>query len=212
MRFETPIRSSMETKFNYKKEENKFVIYQNDTCVLTPQGNKVCTVNKALASELVKALNKGEDFGDAASILCFHYTILDSRQDEEEIMQEEVETPYEMLMNDPYLMFRQTSPIRQVIAQYFCDALPEHVSKLPFHKRLAFMTMSISCQAYMLPFYIDNDIIGQDDVEACKEEFFDDLIEYLYDLFDTKKKAKAFLKQITPVINTYVKYMSYDEV
>ena len=202
----------MAAKINYRKDNNEYVLYQDDTCILTPQGNRVCTTNEALASELVKAMEHGEDFGDAKSILCFHYTVLDSKQDEEEIMQETVDTPYEMLMNDPYLMFRQSSPIRQAIAQYFCDALPVHISNLPFHKKLAFMTMSISCQTNMLPYYIDSDILGQGDVEACKVEFFEDLIEYLYDFFDTKKKVRDFLKQITPVINTYIKYASFDEV
>ena len=202
----------MESEYIYRKEGDEYVIYHEGEYVFTPQGNKISTKNKNLASAMAKAMTKGEEISDAKSILCFHFTVLDSKKDEEEIMQEDIEIPFEVLMNDPYLMFRQPSPIRQLIAQYFSENLPAMLSKLPFHKKLAFFTMARSCNTNMLPFYILHDIVGEDDVKACKESFFEDMEEYLEDFFDTKKEAKAFLKRITPVINTYVKYMSYDEV
>lgn len=202
----------MQAMFQYRKEGNEYVIYENDMPLLTLMGNKVCTTNEDLAAELVKALKKEEEIDDAKSILCFHFTFLDSQEDKEEIMQEAVDMPLNELMNDPYLMFRQSSPIRQVIAQYFSDALPAHISNLPFHKKLAFMTMATSCQTYMLPYYIDHDIIGKEDAEACKEAFYEDMSDYLYELIGSKQKVKSYLKEVTPVINTYIKYMSYDEV
>ena len=57
-----------------------------------------------------------------------------------------------------------------------------------------------------------SDVVGKEDVKECKDSFFEDLLEYLYDFFDTKKEAKAFLGRIKPVINTFIKYMSYEEV
>lgn len=202
----------METQFSYRKEDNEYVLYQNDTCVLTPEGNKVSTTNKDLAARLVKAMEQEEHYGDAKSLLCFHFTVLDSKKDEIEIMKEPIEVPFEELMNDPYLMFRQPSPIRQAYAQYFSDGLPSYLSNLPFHKKLAFFTMACSCESKMLPYYIMSDVVGEEDVKACKDSFFEDLLEYLYDFFDTKKEAKAFLGRIKPVINTFIRYMSYEEV
>lgn len=202
----------MDPTFSYRKEDNEYVIYQDDTCIVTPEGNKVSTANEDLAAGLVKAIEQGEHYRDAKSLLCYHFTYLDSKKDKEEIMREPIEIPFEELMDDPYLMFRQDSPIRQVIAQYFCDGIPAYLSKLPFHKKLAFFTMAYSCNTKMLPYYIMFDVVGEDDVEACREAFFDDLLEYLYDFFDTEKEAKAFLEAITPVIDTFIKYMSYDEV
>ena len=205
-------RIDMEPAFSYRIENNEYVLYQNDTCIVTPGGNTVSTTNEDLAAGLVKAIEQGEHYRDAKSLLCFHFTYLDSKKDEEEIMQEPIEIPFEELMNDPYLMFRQDSPIRQVIAQYFCDGIPAYLSKLPFHKKLAYFTMACGCESKMLPYYIMFDVVGQEDVEGCREAFFEDLLEYLYDFFATRKEAKAFLKKITPVIDTFIKYMSYDEV
>ena len=202
----------MAYKFTYRKEGNEYVFYRDEESVLLEDGIALATVNEDLAAEILKALEKQEHPGDETSILHFHFATLLGKPHEDAYTEEIEGLCYDDLLEDNYLMFRQVAPMRQIIAQHFADNLPAQLASLPVHRKIAIVTFAQTCHSYMLPYYLLIDVIEQENKEECKEAFMDDLLELYEKTLGTEQEAKDFLKVMTPVIENYIRYMSYEEV
>ena len=202
----------MEQQFSYRKEGNDYVFYRDEEPIQLQGSIKITTTNESLAAELLNALQRKEHPGDPTSLLHYHFATLLGKQDEEKYTEEVINLCYDDFLNDNYLMFHQVAPMRQIIAQHFADNLPSYLASLPFHKKSATILFAQTCHSYMLAYYLQIDVLEQENVEDCKDAFLEDLLEFYGDFFDTEEEAASFLKDITPVINTYISYMSYDSV
>ena len=202
----------MEQHFSYRKEGNDYVFYRDEELIHLCDNTIISTANELLAADLLIALQKKEHPGDPTSLLHYHFATLLEKVDDKINTDEISNLCYDDFLNDNYLMFHQVAPMRQIIAQHFADNLPAFLESLPVYKRMATVLFAQTCHSYMLAYYLIIDVIEQENVEESKEAFLDDLLEFYGDFFDTEDEAASFLKDITPVINTYVRYMSYDSV
>ena len=65
--------------YSYKQNEDQYVIYDGNTILTTPEGNNVTTLYEPLAKRIVKDLDRyGMNFRSAASILAWHFTMIDN--------------------------------------------------------------------------------------------------------------------------------------
>ena len=118
--------------YTYKLEDGEYVFYKDGKVLETPNDVVIKTTNERLAKLLLTNLEHKMDYTAPFSFLTYHYTYcnLEAQFDQDFIADDFSNcVDYESLMNDDYLMFRQPSPVRQAIAQFFAEELPEN-----FHK------------------------------------------------------------------------------
>lgn len=67
------------SNYSYKQENDRYVIYDGDIALTTPGGNNVTTLYEPLAKRIVQDLERfGMNFRSAASILAWHFTMIDN--------------------------------------------------------------------------------------------------------------------------------------
>ena len=173
--------------YTYKLENGEYVFYEDDKVLKTPNDVVVKTTKEELAKHLLTNLEHKMGYSAPFSLLTYHYTYcnLEAQYDLNFIADDFSNcVDYESLMNDDYLMFRQPSPVRQAIAQFFAKELPENFHNYNLYQLTAILVIQSAFNSWMLSQYIIADIIlpyNEDedaDYDSLKEEFLDDLEEY----------------------------------
>lgn len=198
-------------KFSIEKRDGLFYILDNGTQALTPNGNIVCIKSETLAKLVVKNGNATDGRYDSPTdILCYVYSALDiasqwSMDDCNDIVNQITE--WIEGNNDPYLMFRQYTPVWTAIAQSYVSRLSLTLPLLPPHRLMCYVIITSSKYSPMLAQYIVSDIImGDGEYDQLKETFLDDLKEYSAEngLIFNRRKSSA-------MIDKFVQYYTSEE-
>jgi len=206
--------------YTYKLENGEYIIYEDGKVLKTPNDVVVKTTKEGLAKHLITNLEHKMGYSVPFSFLTYHYTYcnLEAQYDLDFIADDFSNcVDYESLLNDDYLMFRQPSPVRQAIAQFFAKELPEIFHKYNLYQLSAILVIQTAYHSWMLSHYIIADIIEKlyedddADLDALKEEFLDDLEEFECDELGEDPDDKAYikhLKEIGDMIDTFVYYFT----
>lgn len=171
------------SNYHYAQDGDLFVLYQDNAPLTTPDGIGITTTHEELAQKLVAELQQGKTYTSAAALLAYHYTYCNLEQDEDgtsdllEHFQQMTATDY--LMMDEYLMFRQPSPLRQVIAQAMSEEYEAYLPTLNLYQLTAILVVAQTYQSMMLPYYLLVDICEAledgGDYAALKSQFMEDI-------------------------------------
>ena len=104
--------NSQNKRYSYHKEGNEYVLFDGDREVCNPHNEVISTDNEELAVKLVQALEAGEDYTSATSLLCYHYTYCNLRQHTIEEFVDEFSShmTYDAFLWNPLLMFKKGAP------------------------------------------------------------------------------------------------------
>jgi len=203
-----------------KEIEGVYYLYDGDKQLLTSEGSAISTKSQELAQILLEEAQSGIEpkAGDPHSMLGYHSLYCDYQiqiQDEQESDNEGdgIEVIKELLYCDNFWGFDEPIQIRAAAISQYLDWLPETVDKLPLHRYIAFMNMSIATKSIILPhkilhclFSVDS-FYSKDDVDM----FVEDLEEY-----GLENGAAAFVDMdwtfdsIKSMVETFVKYYTLE--
>jgi len=179
--------------YTYKLENGEYVFYKDD-----------------------KVLEHKMGYSAPFSLLTYHYTYcnLEAQYDLNFIADDFSNcVDYEALMNDDYLMFRQPSPVRQAIAQFFAKELPENFHNYNLYQLTAILVIHSAFNSWMLSQYIIADMPLYDDedadLEALEEEFLDDLEEFECEEFGCDPEDEAYIRHCEDIKNTITSFLYY---
>ena len=194
--------------YTYKLENGEYVFYKDNKVLKTPNGVVVKTTKEELAKTLLTNLEHQMGYSAPFSFLTYHYTYcnLEAQYDQIFIADDFSNcVDYETLMNDDYLMFRQPSPVKQAIAQFFAKELPENFHNYNLYQLTAILVIHSAFNSWMLSQYIIADIIephydDEDaDLEALEEEFLDDLEEFECEEFGCDPDDDGFIRHLKEI-------------
>ena len=207
-------------KYTYKLENDEYVFYEDGEVLKTPHNAVIKTSNEKLADLLLTNLEHFPNYTSPTSILTYHYTYCNLKADYTlEFIANDFSNCVgaESLMNDEYLMFRQTSPAWQPIAVYFDKELTEHFHAYNWYQLSAILVIYTAFHSWMLSHYIITYLLaplydGKDvDIDALKEEFLDDLEEYECERFGFDSEDEAYSrrrKEMSDTIETFALYFT----
>lgn len=197
--------------YTYRLENGEYFFYEDDKVLKTPNDVVVKTTKEGLAKHLLTNLEHKMGYSAPFSLLTYHYTYcnLESQYDLNFIADDFTNcVDYEALMNDDYLMFRQPSPVRQAIAQFFAKELPENFHNYNLYQLTAILVIHSAFNSWMLSQYIIADIIeklNEDkdaDFAALKEEFLDDLEDFESEEFGCDPEDDAYIRHLKEIGDT----------
>lgn len=207
-------------RYSYQKEDNEFVLYDGDERVCNPDNEVISTENEDLAVKLVQALENGEDFTSARSLLCYHYTYCNLRQHTIEEFVDEFSSymTYDAFLWDYYLMFKQGAPVKQAFAGAFSGRYAEMIKSFNKYQFVAILVLRQFYNSWMLSYRIIKDIVNQLDsssYDELKDDFLEELDEYERtefadhadwgEKFDEEQHAR-YRSELSQVIDTFVYY------
>lgn len=166
---------------HYALDGDQFVLYQDGAPLTTPHGVVITTTNEALAQKLVEELQAGKSYTSAAALLAYHYTYCNLEHDDSSDLVNHFTqmADSERLMTDEYLMFHQSSPIPQVIANALSENLEAYFPTLNLYQLSAILVVAQTYQSVLLPYYIIGDVCELveegEDYEAMKSQFMEDM-------------------------------------
>lgn len=205
-------------KYSYKHENGTFRLYEDANPISTPHGNPVVSETEDLAAELVKALENGEDYTMPGSILTYHYTYCNNLADggASKLSEEFANgVNYDILLYDPYLMFRQPGPVKQAVASYMETEMSALFRLLNLYQLTAISVVYCVDQSLMLSYYIIGDICNKlqadenADYETLREEFMADLKDFQCEEFGydpSEADYSKYLDETRQMIDTFVHY------
>ena len=205
-------------EYKYQLENGEYVFYEDDKVLKTPNDVVVKTTKEGLAKHLLTNLEHKMGYTAPFSFLTYHYTYcnLEAQYDQKFIADDFSNcVDYEVLMNDDYLMFRQPSPVRQAIAQFFAKELPENFHNYNLYQLTAILVIHSAFNSWMLSQYIIADIIqplyeNEDaDIDALKEEFLDDLEEFECEELGCDPEDEAYIRHCKDIRNTISAFLYY---
>lgn len=184
--------SSPTKRYKYQKEDNEYVLFDGDKKVCNPDGEVVSAENEDLAVKLVQALEDGEDYTSARSLLCYHYTYCNLRQHTIEEFVDEFSSymTYDAFLWDDYLMFKQGAPVKQAFAAALSGQYTEMIKSFNKYQFIAILVLHQVYNSWMLSYRIINDIISQLD-SSSYDELKDDFMEELDDFDRTEFADKS---------------------
>jgi hypothetical protein len=166
---------------HYALDGDQFVLYQDGAPLTTPHGVVITTTNEELAQKLVEELQAGKSYTSAAALLAYHYTYCNLEHDDNSDLVNHftLMADSERLMTDEYLMFHQSCPIPQVVANALSENLEAFFPTLNLYQLSAILVVAQTYQSVMLPYYIIGDICELveegEDYESMKSQFMDDM-------------------------------------
>lgn len=205
-------------KFTYKKKHGEFVIYKDGAVMKTPNGAIVKTNDQTFANKLITTL---PDYTSPKSLLTYHYTYCNLKERYTKVQLIEMFSNHakkEILMDDEYLMFRQSSPIKEPIAEVFESQLGDLFTQLNMYQLSAIFVTNYVFNSWMLPYYIISDIIipmqenDGSDFKTLKEDFLNDLEEYEKDEFIYYTGENGELdhrEDLSLIIEAFVQYFMF---
>lgn len=165
----------------YIHDGDTFVLHQDGAPLTNPHGVVITTTSEELAQKLVEELQSGKSYTSAAALLAYHYTYCNLEQDDTSdlISYFTQMADSERLMTDEYLMFHQSSPIPQVVANALSEDIEVYFPTLNLYQQTAILVAAQTYQSVMLPYYVITDICEPleegEDYEALKSHFMEDL-------------------------------------
>jgi hypothetical protein len=204
--------------YTYRLENGEYVFYKDNKVLKTPNDVVVKTTKEELAKYLLTNLEQKMGYTAPFSFLTYHYTYcnLEAQYDLNFIADDFTNcVDYEALMNDDYLMFRQPSPVKQAIAQFFAKELPENFHNYNLYQLTAILVIHSAFNSWMLSQYIIADIIEplyedeEADIDALEEEFLDDLEDFECEEFDCDPEDEAYIRHLEDIKNTITAFRYY---
>lgn len=156
--------------------------------VRTPRGNDVFVCSDAFVEDVLDELsNHQEDLGRPFVLLTYLYSYCDRLAidpDGDELRQNLVDACGEMLVEDSFLMFRQSAPATVVAASAMQEMVPEVLEKMDVAELVAFQCLAVSYESLMLPYYVYCDVLSEVDDEwgnfsNLLNVFIDDMHSFL---------------------------------
>jgi hypothetical protein len=166
----------------YIHDGDTFVLHQDGTPLTNPHGVVIATTSEELAQKLVEELKEGKSYTSASALLAYHYTYCnlehdDDRSELDNYFKEMMDSDH--LMTDEYLMFHQSCPIPQVVANALSEDIDVYFPTLNLYQQTAILVAAQTYQSVMLPYYIITDICEPleegEDYELLKSHFMEDL-------------------------------------
>ena len=207
--------------YTFKLENEEYVFYGDGEVLKTPHDAVIKTTNERLADLLLTNLEHFADYSSPTSILTYHYTFCNlNAEATEEIIANDFSNcvSYESLMNDNYMMFRQSSPVKQAIAVYYEKNMPKYFHSYNMYQLSAVLVIQTAFHSWMLSHYIISDLLdplydGKDiDFQAKKEEFLDDLEEYECEEFGCDPEDEVYIRHrqlMSDSIDTFALYFIF---
>ena len=210
------ITSKTKTHYSYRRVGNHYVLYEDDKVHRQPHGRIVSTKQEGLAAKLVKALEKGEKYTVAQSLLCYHYTYCNYRRTSLKIIREQLvgEMKYEHFLYDDYLMFGQNSAVRQSIAVYMSENYEWEIKSFNRYQLVAVQVVAYCYSSWMLPMHIVDHVIHEmknRPYHTVKHEFLQSVEDFFLLTCDDEDDAKTFTayrRRLSKTIDTFVYYFS----
>lgn len=173
-----------EKKYSYKKEEDRYVLYDGDSVLCNPHGKVVSTEYEDLAKRLVTALEKGEDYTSGGSLLCYHYTYANLVHHTVEEFMDNFSPcmNYDTFLWDEYLMFKQGAPVKQAFAPALAEEFLRMLETFNKYQYVAILVVNSIFDSWVLSLRFIWDIIeemkkGRPYAEL-KEEFMSEMDDY----------------------------------
>lgn len=202
-------------KYSYKFENEVYRLYEDDQLMRTPHEHPIIAETESLAQKLIQALERGEDFTAGDSILTFHYTYCNLIADYEldGLIADYIDCMnYDNLLSDAYLMFRQTSPVKQTIAVCLDNSAMEFFLPMNFHQLASVLTLYTIMHSWAMPYYVVNDLVAHKDEEgyaALKEAFMRDITECEATEFDIEPESAEYKRHIATLSKTIDLFVEY---
>ena len=205
-------------EYTYMQENGEYVIYEDGAVLEIPNVAVVKTSNEMLAQKLISSF---PDHTSPKSLLAYHCTYCNLKERYTKVQLIEMFSNHakkEDLMDDEYLMFRQSSPIKEPIAVVFESNLNDLFSQLNMYQLSAIFTLDYAFNSWMLPYYIISDIIipmkenDGSDFKTLKEDFLNDLEEYEEDEFIYYTGENSELdhrEDLSLAIDAFVQYFMF---
>ena len=165
----------------YIHDGDTFVLYQDGSPLTNPYGVVIATTSEELAQKLVEELKEGKSYTSASALLAYHYTYCNlEHNDPSDLVSYFTQmADSERLMTDEYLMFHQSCPIPQVVANALSEDIEVYFPTLNLYQQTAILVAAKTYQSVMLPYYVVTDICEPleegEDYEALKSHFMEDL-------------------------------------
>lgn len=160
----------MESNSVYRAEcvgDKYYFLDSQGARVQTPRGNDVFVCSDALVEDVLDELsNHQEDLGRPFVLLTYLYSYCDRLAvdpEGEELRQNLVDACGEMLVEDGYLMFRQSAPAAVIVASAMQEMVPEVLEKMDVAELVAFQCLAVSYESLMLPYYVYCDVLSEVD-------------------------------------------------
>jgi hypothetical protein len=165
----------------YIHDGDTFVLHQDGAPLTNPHGVVITTTSEELAQKLVEELKEGKSYTSASALLAYHYTYCNLEQDDTSDLVNYFTqmADSERLMTDEYLMFHQSCPIPQVVANALSEDIDVYFPTLNLYQQTAILVAAQTYQSVMLPYYIITDICEPleegEDYELLKSHFMEDM-------------------------------------
>lgn len=165
----------------YIHDGDTFVLHQDGAPLTNPHGVVITTTSEELAQKLVEELQAGKSYTSAAALLAYHYTYCNLEHDDSSDLVNHFTqmADSDHLMTDEYLMFHQSCPIPQVVANALSEDIDVYFPTLNLYQQTAILVAAQTYQSVMLPYYIITDICEPleegEDYELLKAHFMEDL-------------------------------------
>lgn len=210
----------MKKAYAYKKIGDVFQILEDGQHLKTPKGADVNTDDEKLAKILIDELKEGKSYGSASSILSYHYTYCEIVQKQSwsiEDLRKSLMNEFD-LINDDFLMFRQTSAVKAAIASAMEDELVQLFEKCTIRQLVAILVLASPYCSIMLPAYLIWDIVNpltenKDDCNCSDllQQFIFDIKHYFIELEDgegddNEEELDEWLKRLRTAIEMFIIY------
>ena len=77
---------------------------------------------------------------------------------------------------------------------------------------MAYVCLYSISDSIMLPYYVDDRVLQDQNPEAALETFLEELKDFYCENEEPEKDAKATVEELAPYIKVFIKYSSFKEV
>ena len=205
--------------YSYKFENDVYRLYEDGQPMSTQKGHPIITANEALAQKLVDDLRRGKTFASDDSLLAYHYTYCNMVAEhtlDELVAHYSESMNYANLIDDCFLMFRQSAPVRQTVAAYFAENASDFFRSMNYYQFAAFVILGTISDSWMFPYYVVSYLveqIGQADYDEEKEQFVHDVVQYQSDTLDIDPHSPTYgnhLQHLRKTIDVFVEYFTME--
>lgn len=194
------------TEYSFAPKGDHLTIFKGKKKVHTPNGNVVIAYSEDRAKEVIKELEKDEDYTSCASLLCYHYTYCDliAQYQREDVANDLTVCLEDNLEQDPLLMFRQGDTDAGEVVETLMKEIKGSIPSLSMEQMVAMIVIYCSFDSFALSWGIIKGIIEASHDSryiSLKEQFVSELREFC--------KADEDLdcpKKISGIIDAFVSY------
>lgn len=209
-----------ENRYSYRQQGNRYVLYCNGKVHRQPveNGRIVSTTQKELAAKLVEALERGESYRTADSLLFYHYAYCDIRNVSLGELRKELcdMTDEEYLDGDFYEGFGQKL-FGVYYGYYWSQRYLDEIKNFNRYQVVAIEAVGYYCDSYIMPMLIVEHIVRKmknKNYRTVKREFLDKMDDYFCEKSGMNegipdfKVVAAHRRRLSKVIDKFVYYFN----